>query len=324
MNPLLISSGEPAGVGPDLCLELAGSKIPLVILGDLEVLKARALALNKKVIFVLYNQNTIVSPCLDHLYVFSVPCSHEVVIGQSNSRHAEYVLKLLQISAAECAAKNFSALVTAPVNKAVINAAGFKFTGHTEFYAQYYNIDTVVMMLASSKMKVALVTTHIPLRDVAHHISKQLIVNVVSQLHKALVQDFGVSNPVIKVSGLNPHAGEAGYLGTEEITVIQPALLQLQDSGINAQGPYPADTLFIKEQMHDCDAYVAMYHDQGLTVIKHAYFNEAVNVTLGLPIIRTSVDHGTAEHLAGKNQVDSGSMHAAVTMAYNMASLRVK
>jgi 4-hydroxythreonine-4-phosphate dehydrogenase len=240
-----------------------------------------------------------------------------------NPKNASYVIELLTRGATLCAQGEFSALITAPVHKANINAAGIPFTGHTEFFAQFYQVDTVVMMLACEQMKVALVTTHLPLRLVSEAITSSLIIKVITQLHQSLTNQFGIINPRIKVAGLNPHAGESGYLGREEIEVITPALIALQKQGMHIQGPLPADTMFTPEHLKNCDAYVAMYHDQGLPVLKYAGFNQAVNVTLGLPIIRTSVDHGTALELAGKNMADSGSMLAAVHMAMNMVLTRM-
>lgn len=323
MKPLLISSGEPAGIGPDLCLALANYEFPLVIAGDQAVLESRAKELKQNIRFLEYKQGQNINPLPGHLYVLSIPCAAPVISGQLNPQNASYVLELLDTAAQLCGFGEFAALVTAPVHKANINAAGFTFTGHTEFLADFYNIETVVMMLACTEMKVALVTTHLPLRQVPDAITSDLIIRVIVQLHRSLINDFGIVNPCIKVAGLNPHAGEAGYLGHEEIEIITPALMTLKEQGLNVQGPMPSDTMFIKEHIKDCDAYVAMYHDQGLPVLKYAGFNEAVNVTLGLPIIRTSVDHGTALELAGKNLLDSGSMLAAVSMAKNMALSRM-
>lgn len=322
MKPLLISSGEPAGVGPDLCLALREYDFPLVILGDPQVLASRASELGCNVRFNEYIHGQVVTPESGSLTVLPVACSAPVVSGQLDPKNAVYVLKLLSCAAELCHQGVFSGLVTAPVHKANINAAGFSFTGHTEFLAQFYQVDTVVMLLACKQMKVALVTTHIPLRDVPDAITSGLIIQVITQLHQALIRDFRIANPAIKVAGLNPHAGESGYLGREELEVIIPALVQLEKQGINVQGPMPADTLFIKEHLKNCDVFVAMYHDQGLPVLKYAGFNEAVNITLGLPIIRTSVDHGTALELAGKGLLDPGSMFAAVEMAKNMAFSR--
>ena len=322
MKPLLVSSGEPAGVGPDLCLALAGSNVPLVVICDKSVLEARARQLGQQITIVDYQQGTSPTIAPDHLTVLSLPCSDDVVAGELNSKNAAYVLQMLTVATAGCLEGVFSALITAPVHKAIINQAGFVFTGHTEFLADYCNIDHVVMMLACHEMKVALVTTHLPLREVPDALTQSLIIAVITQLHLSLQCDFGISNPKIYVAGLNPHAGEAGYLGHEEIDVITPSLLVLKRLGIDVQGPMPADTMFTPRNAQICDAFVAMYHDQGLPVLKYAGFGRAVNITLGLPIIRTSVDHGTALELAGKGLADTGSLLAAVEMAANIVKRR--
>ncbi|KTD79396.1 4-hydroxythreonine-4-phosphate dehydrogenase PdxA [Legionella waltersii] len=319
MKPLLVSSGEPAGVGPDLCLALADLPIPIVVLGDIDVLRERAATLKQTISLNNYlngSHQKIKPGCLN---VYQIPCPKPVKAGILNSENAPYVMDLLKKGASLCASKEFSALVTAPVHKANINEGGFPFTGHTEFFAEYFGVETVVMMLTCQQMRVALVTTHLPLSSVPKAITKPLIVKVIEQVHQSLKEQFAIKKPHILVAGLNPHAGESGYLGREEIEVISPALRQLQESGIDVKGPLPADTLFINEKNTTCDAYVAMYHDQGLPVIKYAGFNDAVNVTLGLPIIRTSVDHGTALELAGKGIVNCGSMIAAVKLAQMMA-----
>lgn len=322
MKPLLISSGEPAGIGPDLCLALADCEYPLVILGDYTVLESRAKELKQNIKFHEYDGSQTFKSKPGYLSVLPIPCPAPVISGLLNPQNASYVIHMLTCAADRCNRGEFSALVTAPVHKANINAAGIAFTGHTEFYAEFFKVKTVVMMLASTQMKVALVTTHLPLKNVSEAITVDLIIRVITQLHQSLIRDFSIYNPCIKVAGLNPHAGESGYLGREEIEVIEPALLSLKKQGINVQGPLSADTLFIEEKIKECDAFVAMYHDQGLPVLKYAGFNEAVNVTLGLPIIRTSVDHGTALELAGKNAVHTGSMRAAVEMAKNMVLSR--
>lgn len=320
MKPLLISSGEPAGIGPDLCLALADYEYPVVILGDKRVLEARAAQLKQTVQLIEYQSGQVIETKRGSLTILPVICPTEVLSGQLNSKNSAYVIEQLTLAASLCGNKEFSALVTAPVHKAIINESGLAFTGHTEFFAEFYQEPTVVMMLACKQMKVALVTTHLPLNKVAEAISVSLVIQVITQLHHSLVNDFGIPNPKIKVAGLNPHAGESGYLGREEIEIISPALLQLKAQGIDVEGPFPADTMFTQ---NNCDAYVAMYHDQGLPVLKYVGFNQAVNVTLGLPIIRTSVDHGTALDLAGKGLADLGSMLAAVDMAMEMASNRL-
>ncbi|PJD91561.1 MAG: 4-hydroxythreonine-4-phosphate dehydrogenase PdxA [Legionella sp.] len=321
MKPVLVTSGEPSGIGPDLCLSLAAHAFPVVVLGDIQVLRQRAAELQQEVTLVPYDFAKTVEFKKNQLYVLSVACHHPVITGQLQSEHGAYVVELLTQAASFCERQLFSAVVTAPVHKANINAAGIAFTGHTEFFAEYFKVKQVVMMLTCEQMKVALVTTHLPLKKVPEVLTVSLITQVIEQLHTSLQNDFNIQNPVIKVAGLNPHAGEGGYLGREEIEVINPALITLQNKGINASGPYSADTLFVQSE-EPCDAYVTMYHDQGLPVLKYAGFHSAVNITLGLPIIRTSVDHGTALHLAGTNKVENGSMIAATKTAISMAKAR--
>lgn len=324
MKPLLVSSGEPAGVGPDLCLALAEYELPVVILGDKELLAQRAKELKLSIIFSDYQPDVPIIPKAKHLTVLSIPCTAKVVAGKLNPQNALYVIELLSLATDKCLQGEFAGLVTAPVHKAVINQAGIAFTGHTEFLANHCKVDTVVMMLACDVMKVALVTTHLPLKKVAEAITESLITRVIEILHEALQDEFGIANPRICVAGLNPHAGEGGYLGREEIEVIIPTLKLLRNSGVDVAGPFPADTLFTPRSMKQCDAFVAMYHDQGLPVLKYAGFGLAVNVTLGLPIIRTSVDHGTALELAGTGLAEAGSLLAAVQMAASMARAKRK
>ncbi|MDI9819371.1 MULTISPECIES: 4-hydroxythreonine-4-phosphate dehydrogenase PdxA [unclassified Legionella] len=319
MKPLLVSSGEPAGVGPDLCLALAAYKLPVVILADKALLIQRARQLRLDVNFLDYQPDLPLNQKPGYLTVLSLPCKAEVITGKLDPLNAPYVVDMLTLAADKCSQGEFAGLVTAPVHKAVINQAGIAFTGHTEFLAAHCKTETVVMMLATDSMKVALVTTHLPLRAVADTISVSLIAKVISRLNEALISQFGIHNPRIYVAGLNPHAGEGGYLGREEIEIINPALSVLKDKGINLDGPFPADTLFTPHNLKRCDAFVAMYHDQGLPVLKYSGFGSAVNVTLGLPIIRTSVDHGTALELAGTGLAETGSLLAAVRMAESMA-----
>ncbi|WED42652.1 4-hydroxythreonine-4-phosphate dehydrogenase PdxA [Legionella cardiaca] len=322
MKPLLVSSGEPAGVGPDLCLALAEYELPIVVLGDINLLKQRAQELQLQLIFSDYQPNLPLTVRRGHLSVLSIPCLAKVETGQLNPQNSPYVIEMLTMAADKCLEGEFSGLVTAPVHKAVINQAGIAFTGHTEFLAQHCKTDVVVMMLACDVMKVALVTTHLPLRAVADALSIATITQVIKQVNKTLQDDFAIAKPCLYIAGLNPHAGEGGYLGREEIEVIAPALASLKKEGINVHGPFPADTLFTPRNLNQCDAFVAMYHDQGLPVLKYAGFGSAVNVTLGLPIIRTSVDHGTALDLAGTGLAEVGSLVAAVKMAQSMAAVK--
>lgn len=318
MKPLLVSSGEPAGIGPDICLALAHTTLPVVVAGDPLVLANRAKQLNQSITLHEYQpgQEIVIQP--SHLTVFPIACPGNVVPGQLNPKHAMYVLELLKTAAIQCLAGEFSALVTAPVHKAVINDAGIPFSGHTEFLAELTNTPQVVMMLACAAMKVALVTTHLPLQAVSVAITQDKIKRVIQVIHTSFQQQFKKPRPAIAVTGLNPHAGENGYLGREEIEVISPALQALQNQGIHVQGPFPADTLFTPHYLHQYDVFVAMYHDKGLPVLKYAGFGQAVNVTLGLPFIRTSVDHGTALHLAGTGQAESSSLLAAIDLAQQM------
>jgi 4-hydroxythreonine-4-phosphate dehydrogenase len=320
MKPILVSMGEPAGIGPDVCLALAGHAVPLVILGDKKILAERAAMLGLGI--QLHDYHVSVTPVVadNQLTVLSTPGLGAVDAGLLNVEHAPYVMQLLNIAVQRCLAGEFSALVTAPVHKANLNHAGFDFTGHTEFLAAACGVDEVVMLLASSKMRMALVTTHLPLRAVPDAITSVKLSKIIKILNAALMRDFGVETPVIGVAGLNPHAGESGCLGREEIEVIAPVLDALRQTGLKLRGPLPADTLFTQAGMAGCDALLAMYHDQGLSVLKHASFGKAVNITLGLPMIRTSVDHGTALDLAGSGHADAGSMLEAV----NQAAIMVK
>ena len=319
MKPLLVTSGEPAGIGPDICLSLAGTDYPLVLVGDIFLLEQRAALLGIPVELIEYRLGRNIKPVPGRLHCLHLPCIEPVVCGQLNPANAAYVMSMLGQAVDLCLSGEFGGMVTAPVHKAVINQAGISFTGHTEFLAERCGTPAVVMMLACDVMKVALVTTHLPLHAVPRAITQDLIIQVIRQLHTSLQSDFGLANPCILVTGLNPHAGEGGYLGREEIDCIQPALIRLNEQGINALGPFPADTLFSQYNIERADAFVAMYHDQGLTVLKYAGFGQAVNVTLGLPIIRTSVDHGTALELAGTGKAETGSLKAAVAMAASMA-----
>ena len=315
LKPLLVSSGEPAGIGPDLCLDLAELAQPLVILADKTVLMERAKKLERDIAFVDYVSDEPLEYKVGQLHVLSLPSFAPVTAGTLNPLNGAYVIKLLTLATEACLRGEFSGLVTAPVHKGIINQAGFAFTGHTEFLANQCGVPRVVMLLACDAMKVALVTTHMPLREVSTAISEELISQVVHELHKGLQRDFGIQEPCIYVAGLNPHAGEGGYLGREEIDTIEPALAKLRKENIDVRGPFPADTLFTPHYLKGCDVFLTMYHDQGLPVLKYAGFGKAVNITLGLPIVRTSVDHGTALELAGSGKADSGSLIAAVETA---------
>jgi 4-hydroxythreonine-4-phosphate dehydrogenase len=299
---LAITSGEPAGIGPDICLALAGAELParVAILGDRELLAERAQLLGKSL------------AGLDIRHVpLRVPCRP----GRLDPANSAYVLEILDRALAGCVAGEFAAMVTAPVHKGVINDAGIPFTGHTEYLAERTHTPRVVMMLAGGGLHVALATTHLPLKDVPAAITGDELTTTLRILHADLVGKFGILRPRILVAGLNPHAGEGGHLGREEIEVISPVLERLRGEGMDLVGPLPADTLFTRHVLAGSHAQLAMYHDQGLAVLKYAAFEEGINITLGLPILRTSVDHGTALDLAGTGRANPSSLFAAVRIA---------
>jgi len=322
VRPLLVTSGEPAGIGPDLCLDLVDSVIPVVVLIDKNILLKRAAQLGRMIILQEYVPNEPVICAANHLTIIHISCPSDVIPGQLNADNASYVIDMLSMATDLCLRKEFSGVVTAPVHKGIINEAGMPFSGHTEFFARLCGVDTVVMMLACEVMRVALITTHIPLRSVADEVTQPLIMEVIRCLNSSLQKYFAIKTPKILVAGLNPHAGEGGHLGREEIDVIIPALQTLQSQGVDVDGPFPGDTLFSPYHLKNCDAFVAMYHDQGLAVLKYAGFGNAVNITLGLPIIRTSVDHGTALELVGRGLAQSKSLILAVKVAAQMVKAR--
>ncbi len=324
---IAITSGEPAGIGPDICVMLALREIDadITIIGDAELLANRARQLNVNLAIEPYEATeTSHRHVKSTLKVLHLPTASPVIAGVLNPANSQYVLNTLTCAMDGCTINNkncsaFDAVVTAPVHKGVINGAGIAFTGHTEFFAEYTNTPQVVMMLVGGGLRVALATTHLALKNVPAAITRDSLETAIRILHKDLVQKFGVANPRILVAGLNPHAGEDGYLGREEIEVINPVLAKLRAEGMQLIGALPADTLFTKKYLENTDCVLAMYHDQGLPVLKHASFGGGVNVTLGLPIIRTSVDHGTALDLAGTGNIDIGSMLAAVNLAIELA-----
>lgn len=318
-----LTPGEPAGIGPDLCLLLARDSQPhaLIAIASIELMRVRAaeLGLDITLIEVTPDRWPDQSAAAGSLYVWDTPLASPVMSGQLTAANAPYVLTTLQRAGNGCVDGSFAGMITAPVHKGVINEAGIPFSGHTEFLAELTGTEQVVMMLATRGLRVALVTTHLPLKDVAAAITAERLQRVTRILHTDLVSKFGIARPRILVCGLNPHAGEGGHLGREEIEVIEPALEALRHEGIDLVGPLPADTLFTPKHLDNCDAVLAMYHDQGLPVLKYKGFGAAVNVTLGLPIVRTSVDHGTALDLAGTGRVDTGSLQVALETAYQMA-----
>ncbi|AMW77963.1 4-hydroxythreonine-4-phosphate dehydrogenase PdxA [Acinetobacter sp. TGL-Y2] len=320
MLPLYVTSGEPAGIGPDICLSLAEriDERPVVVLVDQKLLQQRAEMLNHKINFIEYQGQTQASS-QGELYIEHVPLTANVLCGQLNAQNAAYVLEQLRRSADYAMSGQSVGVATAPVQKSVINEAGIHFSGHTEYYQEFAGVERVVMMLATKTLRVALATTHLPLRDVADAITSERLHQVIDILIHDLKSKFKIDHPRILVCGLNPHAGEDGYLGLEEIEVINPVLECYRAQGINISLSLPADTLFTPENLKDADAVLAMYHDQGLPVLKSQGFGEAINITLGLPFIRTSVDHGTALSLAGTGLAKSSSLHVAVDLALDLA-----
>jgi 4-hydroxythreonine-4-phosphate dehydrogenase len=317
-----ITAGEPAGIGPDLCLALAHAALPVsfVVIADRALLEARARALRLAVRCVEFSGSESLAVRRGQISVLHVPLATPAVAGRPDPANSAAVLHSLEIAADGCMAGTFHAMATAPVHKAVINDAGFAFTGHTEFLAQRTGVERVVMMLVGGGMRVALATTHLALKDVAAHISREGLEAVLRILRRDLVDRFAISRPRVLVAGLNPHSGEGGHLGREEIDIIVPVLDKLRREGYDLAGPLPADTLFQPHRLKACDCVLAMYHDQGLPVLKYASFGGGVNVTLGLPIIRTSVDHGTALDLAATGRADPGSLVAAVRLAATLAA----
>ncbi|HEX4928063.1 MAG TPA: 4-hydroxythreonine-4-phosphate dehydrogenase PdxA [Burkholderiales bacterium] len=289
---IALTSGEPAGIGPELCVRVARD-YPVTVLGDRALLSG--------------------CPSIEH-----VPLAVERVPGKLDVRNSRYVLAMLDRAIDGCRAGEFDAMVTAPVQKSVINDAGIAFTGHTEYLAERCGAE-VVMMLVGGGLRVALATTHLPLAEVPHAITKEKLVQVLRIVDGDLRRRFRIAAPRILVAGLNPHSGESGHLGREEIEVVAPALEAARAAGIDARGPIPADTLFVPQRLREADCALALYHDQGLPVLKYAAFGRGVNVTLGLPFVRTSVDHGTALDLAGTGRADPGSLVEAIELALQLA-----
>jgi 4-hydroxythreonine-4-phosphate dehydrogenase len=315
--PIAITAGEPAGIGPDLCAILAGRKFPapLVILGDRAVVADRARRRG-----LAFDPPDYVRGTSAPVSFLAMPAPMPVTPGRLDPANAAHVLALLDRALEGCVAGEFGAMVTAPVQKSTINDAGIAFTGHTEYLAAKTGTPRVVMLLAGGGLRVALATTHLPLAAVPAAITRESLEATLRILDRDLRERFGIARPRILVAGLNPHAGESGHLGREEIDTIAPVIAKLAAEGIGLEGPLPADTLFTHRALEGADAVLAIFHDQGLPVLKHAAFGHAVNVTLGLPIVRTSVDHGTALDLAGSGDIDAGSLEAAVALAVGMAS----
>lgn len=315
LKPLYITTGEPSGIGPDIALSAyqqwsnSGNNRPLILVGDTHLFTMRAKALQL--------------PMPPNQSICHIDLAHTSIAGQLNPINAPYVLSTLDVALAAIDSQIAAGMVTAPIHKGIINQAGIPFTGHTEYLAQACCVDDVVMLLADMQMnglKVALATTHIPLSQVPKAITQSHLSRIIDIIHHDFKKYFGKANPNIWVTGLNPHAGESGHLGREEIENIEPAILAAQARGLWVSGPYSADTVFCHKDVHHADVILVMYHDQGLPVLKRTSFGHAVNITLGLPIIRTSVDHGTALSLAGTGLADTGSLLAAIHCAHQMAN----
>lgn len=328
---LALTAGEPAGIGPDLCLQYAqqvkldpaivGShSAELVVIADPELLQSRAQQLGLDITLREFDpERSTLSSGKAKLNFIPVAMNQPCHSGKLNSANSKYVLQTLSRACKGCLQGEFHGMVTGPVQKSIINDAGFPFTGHTEYLADMCHQDTVVMMLATEGLRVALATTHLPLRDVPGAINKELLRRVITILHDDLQAKFGINKPKILIAGLNPHAGESGHMGLEEIEIISPVIEEFISQGMQLTGPLPADTLFTEKYLKNADAVLAMYHDQGLPVLKYKGFGHSVNITLGLPIIRTSVDHGTALDLAGTGKADIGSLVEAINNAELMA-----
>lgn len=316
-----ITPGEPAGIGPDLVVQLAQRSWPveLVVCADATLLQDRAALLGLPLTLIPYVEGQQPAPQqAGTLTLLSVPLRAPVVPGKLHTENGHYVVETLARACDGCLKGEFAALITGPVHKGVINDAGIPFTGHTEFFEERSHSPKVVMMLATEEMRVALVTTHLPIKAIPDAITPELLREIIGILHYDLQTKFGIPQPHVLVCGLNPHAGEGGHMGTEEIDTIIPVLEEMRAKGMNLSGPLPADTLFQPKYLDNADAVLAMYHDQGLPVLKYQGFGRGVNITLGLPFIRTSVDHGTALDLAGQGKADVGSFITALNLAIKM------
>lgn len=323
---LAVTPGEPAGIGPDLIIQLAQQawQAQLVVFADRDMLQQRAKALGLALELLDYQDGETRIQQPGQLFIHHVASAATVEPGTLNPENGSYVVETLRLASDANINGIFDAVVTGPVHKGIINQGGISFSGHTEYFAQQSNTTDVVMLLATEGLRVALVTTHIPLAYVSKAITSERLEKVVSILHSELQHKFGIANPSIYVCGLNPHAGETGHLGTEEQETITPTLDRLREQGMNLIGPLPADTIFQKKYLDNADAVLTMYHDQGLPVLKYKGFGASVNVTLGLPFIRTSVDHGTALDLAATGDIDNGSFKIAIEQAIYLAKNRIK
>ena len=321
---IAITPGEPAGIGPDVTIMLAQQDWPveLVVCADPELLLQRAQQLNLPLQLLPYHPDEApIAQRQSTLTIAPLTLKQPVITGQLNAQNGHYVVETLDFACAGSIKGDFAALVTGPVHKEIINQSGIPFSGHTEFFAEQADAD-VVMMLATEGLRVALVTTHLPLAQIPKAITAELLTSIITVLNADLQSKFGIKQPRIYVCGLNPHAGEGGHLGSEEIEIIIPAMEALRAEGYDLIGPLPADTLFQDKYLNDADAVLSMYHDQGLPVLKYKGFGKAMNITLGLPFIRTSVDHGTALDMAGSGQADGGSFRYALQQAIDMANIQ--
>ena len=324
MTKIAVSSGDPAGIGPDICIKAFGNKKILsykpIVFGNIDLFIERAKQINQEIDIREYKGEEEDSISNNFLWMVDMPIGVDISSSKPNPKSAEYIINIFEESVNKTISKEFDAIVTCPINKEIINEGGIPFTGHTEELAKLGKTNKVVMMLANQKIKVALASTHIPLNEVSDFINKGHIEEVVEIIHTSLRDYWNANDPLIKVLGINPHAGDGGYIGKEEKEVISPALQNLKEKGINTIGPISADTAFIeKDGTKKADAFLAMFHDQGLPVIKTMGFGETVNITLGLPFIRTSVDHGTAYDKAGLGSADESSLIAAMEMAFSMS-----
>jgi 4-hydroxythreonine-4-phosphate dehydrogenase len=320
---IAITPGEPAGIGPDLVIRLAQKSWPaqLVAVVDKSVMEKRATELGMSINMLEFDASDVPAPApAGSLYYLQVDKGCDVVAGTLDEKNGQYVLETLRLASEKNMDGTFDAVVTGPVHKGIINRAGISFSGHTEYFAQQSNTADVVMMLATEGLRVALVTTHIPLEYVSKAVTSARLSKVATILHHDLQSKFGIEDPKVLVCGLNPHAGEGGHLGREEIDTISPTLESLNQQGMKFIGPLPADTLFQAKYLDNADAVLAMYHDQGLPVLKYKGFGNSVNITLGLPFIRTSVDHGTALDLAATNNIEVGSFDLAIREAIKLAT----
>ncbi len=315
---IVLTTGEPAGIGPDICIQFAQTAhaADVIAIGDADVLGARARMLRLPLTLSPYERTERFAQPAGKLRILSIKTRAPVRAGKLDSTNSRYVLDTLDRAVDGCLAGEFDAMVTAPVHKGIINDAGIPFTGHTEYLAARCHAPPPVMLLCAGSLRVALATTHLPLAEVPHNITQEKLTRTLRALHADLVRRFSIPQPHILVLGLNPHAGEGGHLGREEIEIITPVCDKLRAEGMWLTGPVSADTAFSKPRLDGVDAVLAMYHDQGLPVLKYAGFGHAVNVTLGLPIIRTSVDHGTALELAGTGRAEPASLEAALEMAW--------